>query len=170
MLSISQSDLHQRHQILWEIFAYKIIYLFMWSSKSLQELSSLTSSTTNLGVPRYFSDKESTCQFRSWGRHVFNPRVWKIPWRRVWQPTLVFFPGRIPMDRGTWQAIVHRVAESQTHLQWLSMSTQEHINNLIAASPCSSNDSDTGLPLTPRKQPSALFQGFKLAPLHIKCC
>ena len=96
MLSISQSDLHQRCQILWEIFGYKIIYLLMWSSKSLQELSSLISSTTNLGVPWYFSDKESTYQCRSCRRHVFDPLVWKIHWRRVWQPTLVFLPGRIP--------------------------------------------------------------------------
>ena len=26
-------------------------------------------------------------------RHGFNPRVRKIPWRRKWQPTLVFLPG-----------------------------------------------------------------------------
>ena len=30
-----------------------------------------------------------------------------------------------PMDRGAWQAIVHRVAESQTQLKWLSI--HEHI-------------------------------------------
>ena len=70
-----------------------------------------------------------------------------------------------PMDRGTWQAIVHRVTESQTHLKWLSTSTQERTNNLIDASPCSSNDRDTGLPLTPS---SSL--GYELAPLHMKRC
>ena len=26
-------------------------------------------------------------------RHMFNPLVRKIPWRRKWQPTLVFLPG-----------------------------------------------------------------------------
>ena len=26
-------------------------------------------------------------------RHVFNPGVRKIPWRRAWQPTPVFLPG-----------------------------------------------------------------------------
>ena len=26
-------------------------------------------------------------------RHGFNPWVRKIPWRRAWQPTLVFLPG-----------------------------------------------------------------------------
>ena len=27
--------------------------------------------------------------------HRFDPWVWKIPWRRAWQPTLVFLPGEI---------------------------------------------------------------------------
>ena len=35
--------------------------------------------------------KESTCQCR---RHGLDPRVRKMPWRRAWQPTLVFLPGK----------------------------------------------------------------------------
>ena len=34
----------------------------------------------------------------------FSPWVGKIPWRRAWQPTPVFLPRRIPMDRGAWRA------------------------------------------------------------------
>ena len=30
------------------------------------------------------------------GRHRFNPWVGKISWRRKWQPTPVFLPGKIP--------------------------------------------------------------------------
>ena len=30
-----------------------------------------------------------------------------------------------PMDRGTWQSIVHRVAKSRTWLEWLSMHTHK---------------------------------------------
>ena len=37
------------------------------------------------------SGKESACQCR---RHKFNSWVRKIPWRRKWQPTPVFFPGK----------------------------------------------------------------------------
>ena len=44
----------------------------------------------------------------------------KIPWRRVWQPTPVFLPGE-SMDRGAWQATVHRIAKCQTRLKRLSM-------------------------------------------------
>ena len=36
-------------------------------------------------------DKESTCQYR---RPGFDPWVGKIPWRRKWQPTPVFLPGK----------------------------------------------------------------------------
>ena len=45
-----------------------------------------------------------------------SPWVRKIPWRRAWQPTLVFNP----MERGDWKATVHRVTKSQTQLKWLS--------------------------------------------------
>ena len=37
--------------------------------------------------------KESACQCRRLKRRGFNPWVDKIPWRRKWQPTLVFLPG-----------------------------------------------------------------------------
>ena len=37
------------------------------------------------------SSKESTCQFRRCG---FDPWVGKMSWRRNWQPTPVFLPGK----------------------------------------------------------------------------
>ena len=40
------------------------------------------------------SGKEPTCQCRRQKRHRFNPWVRKISWRRAWQPTLVFLPGK----------------------------------------------------------------------------
>ena len=52
---------------------------------------------------------------RRHGREDFNSWVGKIPWSRKWQPTPVFLPKK-PMDRGTWRAIVQRVAEGQTRL------------------------------------------------------
>ena len=44
-----------------------------------------------LGLPRYRSGKESAYQLRRCG---FDPWVRKIPWRRKWQPTPVFLPGK----------------------------------------------------------------------------
>ena len=65
------------------------------------------------------SDKESAyqCRRRKW--HGLLPWVGKIPWRRAWQPSRVFCLEN-PMDRGAWQAAVHRVAQSWTRLKRLS--------------------------------------------------
>ena len=46
----------------------------------------------------------------------FNPGSGRFPWRRKWKPTPISLPGGNPMDRGTWWATVHGVAESQTRL------------------------------------------------------
>ena len=50
-------------------------------------------------------------------------RFWiqKIPWRRAWQPTSVFLPGK--SHGGALQAPVQGVAQSQTRLKRLSMHT-----------------------------------------------
>ena len=41
------------------------------------------------GLPQWLSGKEATCQCRRCG---FNSWIVKIPWRRKWQPTPVFWP------------------------------------------------------------------------------
>ena len=65
------------------------------------------------------SGKESACQCK---RQSVNPWVRKIPWRRVWQPTLQCSCLENSMDRGAWWATVHGVSKSQTLLsmawQW----------------------------------------------------
>ena len=38
----------------------------------------------------------ATCQCRRCKRWGFDPWVGKIPWRRRWQPTTVFLPGKSP--------------------------------------------------------------------------
>ena len=48
--------------------------------------------STEAGLPRWFSGKESACQG---GRHRFNPWVGRILWRRKRIPTPVFLPGEI---------------------------------------------------------------------------
>ena len=47
----------------------------------------------SLGLLRWLSGKEPSCQCRRVKRHGFNPWVRKIPWRRKWSPTPVFLPG-----------------------------------------------------------------------------
>ena len=48
------------------------------------------------GAPRRCSGKESACQGR---RRSFDPWVGKIAWRRKWQPTPVFLPGKFHGQR-----------------------------------------------------------------------
>ena len=52
------------------------------------------------------------------GRSGFNPWVGKVPWRRAWQPTLVFLPGESPWtEEPGGFAMVHMVTKSQTRLK-----------------------------------------------------
>ena len=51
----------------------------------------------HVGLPRWLSGKESTCQC---SRCRFDLWVGKIPWRRKWQPTPVFLPGK-PHGQGS---------------------------------------------------------------------
>ena len=45
------------------------------------------------------SGKEPTCQCRKHKRNRFNPLVRKIPWKRKWQPTPAFLPGKFHGQR-----------------------------------------------------------------------
>ena len=51
--------------------------------------------------------------------HRFDSWIWKILWRRTWQPTPIFSPGE-STDRGAWRPTVHGVAKSRTQLKQLS--------------------------------------------------
>ena len=51
------------------------------------------------GLPRWHSGKESAYLCRRFKRHRFDPWFRKIPWRRKWQPTPVFLPGKFHRQR-----------------------------------------------------------------------
>ena len=81
-------------------------------------------SIKQIGLPRWFSGRESTCNA---GRCGFDPWVRKIPWRRKWQPTAVFLPGDSCGQRSlvSYSPWGHRVMfnlttkQQQTHTQGL---------------------------------------------------
>ena len=61
--------------------------------------------------------KEPTCQC-SWCRRLgFNSWFRKIPWRRAWQPTPVFLPGK---SHGQKWATIQDITKNWTWLKWLS--------------------------------------------------
>ena len=86
------------------ILSYKILrwpksslgFFMLWKNltKHFGQLS------ISIGLPRWLSGKESACQCRTCRRHLFNPWFGKIPWRRNWQHTPVFLPGKSHGQRG----------------------------------------------------------------------
>ena len=64
---------------------------------SAPECLYLCMSSAGKGLPRWLSGTESACQYR---RHRFKPSVRKIPWRRKWPPTPVFFPVKSHGQKG----------------------------------------------------------------------
>ena len=66
------------------------------------------------GLPRWLRGRESSRQCR---RHRFESG--RSPWRRKWQPTPVFLPGKSHGQRSL-RATVHGVTQSQTQLKQLS--------------------------------------------------
>ena len=76
---------------------------------------------TNTGLLRWLSGKESACQCRKPGFHLW---VYKFPWRRKWQPTPVFLPGkshgrRSLVDYSPWglKRVRHDLAAKQQNSQ-----------------------------------------------------
>ena len=51
------------------------------------------------GFPGSTSGKEPVCQCRRCKRCGYDPRIGTIPWRRAWQPTPVFLPGKLHGQR-----------------------------------------------------------------------
>ena len=81
----------------------------------------------NEGFP---GGSETNCQCRRHRRRrrEFDPWVGKIPWRREWQPTPIFFPGEFHEQRSlvgyslrTWTRLKTR-AHTHTHTHTLSLS------------------------------------------------
>ena len=68
------------------------------------------------GSSRWLSGREPTCKCR---RHGFHPWVRKIPWRRSWQPTLVFLPGKSHKQRSLVGYSQWGLKELDT-IQWLN--------------------------------------------------
>ena len=67
------------------------------------------------------SGKEHVCHCRRCWRPWFNPSIWKIPWRRAWQPTPVFSPGESQGQR----SLAGYSPRGHKELTQLSMQTGE---------------------------------------------
>ena len=88
------------------------------------------------GFPGGARGKESTCQCRSFKRLRFDPWAWKIPWRRVWQPTLVIKLGKFHGQRSLagYSPWVHKDSDTaeaswHTHIPsyWIFLSAYHQV-------------------------------------------
>ena len=70
------------------------------------------------GLPQRLSGKEPACQCR---RCRFEPWVGKISWRREWQPTTIFLPGKPHGQRSLAGYTVHWVTKELDTTSWLNI-------------------------------------------------
>ena len=70
------------------------------------------------------SGKEPACQGRRLKRHRIHPWVRKIPWRRKWQPTPVFLPGKFLGQRSL--AGYHPRGCRRVRYDWVHTHTHKH--------------------------------------------
>ena len=70
-----------------------------YSSCTVSPAPPLTKLNIMPKLPRWRSGEESTRQYRRHRRCGFNPWVGKLLWRRKWQPTPVFLPGKFHGQR-----------------------------------------------------------------------
>ena len=84
----------------------------VWTQANEKSTATCFNALHSLLIYTWFSwwlnGQESTCQCRRFGP---NPWVMKIPWRRKWQPTPVFLPGKSHVQRSL-VGYSHWVAES----------------------------------------------------------
>ena len=100
------------------------------SAPRLPEPSLKFSSESMVGLPRWLGGKESACQCR---RHGFDPRSWKIPWRRM----------RLLLSRFSRVQLcaTPSMAAHQAPLS-LGLSRQEHWSGLPFPSPVHESESE----------------------------
>ena len=98
-----------RRQVRWSGTPISLIifHSLLWStwSKDFLDSSAGKGTTSNTGVS---------------GNMDLIPGSGRFPWRRKWQPTPVFLPGKSHEQR-SWWATVHRVAKS-----WTRPTTEHH--------------------------------------------
>ena len=113
-----EPKLRQRQQQLIFIYQNKMCLFIL---PNVLPLKSPVSNSSDIayaflqGFPGDTSGKEPTCQCRRRERRKFDCCIRKMPWRRKWQPTPVFLPGKSRGQRSL-AATVHGVTKSWTRL------------------------------------------------------
>ena len=93
------------------------------------------------GFPGGASGKESGCQCRKRRRRGFDSWVRKIPWRRKWQPTPVFLPGKSHGQRslagsGRWDGKESDTTDTHNQERQLQHPPCHHVSLTISPHGC----------------------------------
>ena len=89
-----------------------------------------------LGLPGGISGKEPAANAGEERDARFNPWVEKFPWRRKWQPTPVFLPGKSPGQKklagySLWYHKELDTTEATQHTQLGNLHTHTHTHTHI---------------------------------------
>ena len=102
------------------------VYGVVLSRTRLKRLSS----SSNSKPSQVCSGKESACQCRRHWTYGFDPWVGKIPWRRKWQPTPVFLPGKC-----YGQSRLQSMGSQRVRHDWVIECTHIHTHTLTHTRP-----------------------------------
>ena len=109
-------------------------------SRTLKRLSSSSNVYISLlvlnGLPRWHSEKESAGQCRGHKRCGFYSWVCKIPWRRKWQATAVFLPGKSQGQRSLASCSSESCKESDTTEQLIPCVHTHNVYSSVLLSVC----------------------------------
>ena len=83
-----------------------------------------------VGIPRWLSGKEFTCQCRKHQRCRLNPWVRKIPCRRKWQSTPGFLPGESHGQRSLL-GYSHKKRDMTEQLSTYTRASNSYIPTLV---------------------------------------
>ena len=75
----------------WKFFYIIKVFIYIFYIYTLHIYIFYINYFYKVGFPWWLNGKQSACQCR---RHRFDPWVEEIPWRRKWQHTPVFLPGK----------------------------------------------------------------------------
>ena len=85
-----------------------------------------------------FSEVKNLPVMQGQRRCIFDPWVWKMPWRRKWQPTPIFLPGKFHGQKSL-VGYIHGVTEldmtEHAHTEFLKVNPFNYINSKITSSP-----------------------------------
>ena len=132
----SHLDIHRQVNEEDMVYVYNGILL----SHRKNEIRPFSVTWKDLGFPRWPSGKEPTCQCRSIRDADLIPGSGRAPGGGHGDPLQCSFLEN-PTDRGARWALVHRVAQSQTRLKWLSTRAQMDLG-IIILSKWSKSDKD----------------------------